>query len=147
MLCQHSFLFERNAKRLCRVLYGPAALSCLLHSLFAWRVWRGGFTTAVRPITISNANQYVKPSDRGGYSAEYNRSLFFQNQQARMCSTIRVILLRQELDSIYSPLRNQGDAVPDIVQKKKNVVVLIVGRVSGREYIGAYNEKLEDGKI
>ena len=39
-------------------------LSLLLYAPFCIAGMRGGFTTAVRPITISNANQYVqRPSD------------------------------------------------------------------------------------
>lgn len=136
------FLFERNAKRY--VVYYMVQLLCLACFIPCCVAgMRGGFTTAVRPITISNANQYVNRPIEAAIVLNTPFSLFrttgkdvFHNPG---------YFAAQELDSIYSPLRNQGDAVPDIVQKKKNVVVLIVESF-GREYIGAYNEKLEDGK-
>lgn len=105
---------------------------------------RGGFTTAVRPITISNANQYV------------NRPVEAAIVLNTPFSLIRTIgknvfvdpgyYTPEELSSIYSPLHNdslRSDAAPG-VQKRKNVVVLIVESF-GREYIGEYNEKLDGG--
>ncbi len=136
------FIFERKVKRY--VVYYMVQLLCLACFIPCCVAgMRGGFTTAVRPITISNANQYVNRPIEAAIVLNTPFSLFrttgkdvFHNPG---------YFAAQELDSIYSPLRNQGDAVPDIVQKKKNVVVLIVESF-GREYIGAYNEKLENGK-
>ena len=101
---------------------------------------RGGFTTAVRPITITNANQYV---DRPQEAAIVLNTPF---------SIIRTIgksifvapnyYSQQELDDIYSPIHNPGDS---LVARKKNVVVIIIESF-GREYIGGFNKWLEGGK-
>lgn len=95
---------------------------------------RGGATTAVRPITISNANQYVnRPAE----------AALVLNTPFSMIRTINKNVFtdpeffpREELDKIYSPIHTPADS---IVQRKKNVVVFIMESY-GREYIGAYNE-------
>ena len=95
---------------------------------------RGGATTAVRPITISNANQYVnRPAE----------AALILNTPFSMIRTINKHVFvdpkffsREELDTIYSPVHTPADSV---VMKKKNVVVFIMESY-GREYIGAYND-------
>lgn len=95
---------------------------------------RGGATTAVRPITISNANQYVnRPAE----------AALILNTPFSMIRTINKNVFvdpkffsREELDTIYSPIHTPADSV---VMKKKNVVVLIMESY-GKEYIGAYND-------
>lgn len=99
---------------------------------------RGGWTTAVRPITVSNANQYVhRPSE----------AVLILNTPFSMIRTVGKDVFHdpeyfsdEELATIYSPVHepSQGE------MRKKNVVVLIVESF-GREYIGAYNEQLDNG--
>ena len=95
---------------------------------------RGGATTAIRPITISNANQYVnRPAE----------AALILNTPFSMIRTINKNVFadpkyfsREELDTIYCPIHTPADSV---VMKKKNVVVFIMESY-GREYIGAYND-------
>ena len=112
---------------------------------------RGGATTAVRPITISNANQYV---DRPADAALVLNTPF---------SLIRTIgkkpfvnpnyFDKETLDEIYSPVHNVVDKIPvDTLTKPyatdssstKNIVILIVESF-GREYIGSLNRHLDGG--
>lgn len=94
---------------------------------------RGGFTKAVRPITISNANQYVnRPTE----------AALVLNTPFSMIRTVNKSVFkdpkfydRAELDGIYSPVHTPSDS---IVSRKKNVVVLIVESF-GKEYVGALN--------
>ena len=101
---------------------------------------RGGFTTAVRPITISNANQYAaRPTDAAlvlntpfSLIRTIGKSVFtvpkyFENEAA--------------MERIYSPVHAGNDTLTMV---KKNVVVLIVESF-GREYIGALNKDLDGG--
>ena len=101
---------------------------------------RGGFTTAVRPITISNANQYAaRPTDAAlvlntpfSLIRTIGKSVFtvpkyFENETA--------------MERIYSPVHAGNDTLTMV---KKNVVVLIVESF-GREYIGALNKDLDGG--
>ncbi len=101
---------------------------------------RGGIGSAVRPITVSNANQYVnRPAE----------AALVLNTPFSMIRTIGKNVYSDpqyfpntELDAIYTPI-HQPDSV--MTMKKKNVVILIVESF-GREYIGAYNEGLDGGK-
>ena len=116
---------------------------------------RGGFTTAVRPITVSNANQYAqRPTDAAlvlntpfSLIRTIGKSVFIVPNY--FSSTSR-------LDSIYTPLhRNSMHNSPSSnispssfllpPSSKKNIVILIVESF-GREYIGALNKDLEGGR-
>lgn len=90
---------------------------------------RGGATTAVRPITLSNANQYVnRPAEAAlilntpfSLIRSINKSVFVNPHY----------FTREELDNIYQPIHTPADS---IVSTKKNVVVLIMESY-GKEYI------------
>ncbi len=119
-------------------------VSCLLSLLalapFVVAGIRGGFSTAVRPITVSNANQYV---DRPMEAA------LVLNTPFSLYRTIGKAVFvvpdyysdEQEMERVYNPIHVPNDTVPMV---KKNVVVLIVESF-GREYIGALNRSLENG--
>ena len=102
---------------------------------------RGGFTTAVRPITISNANQYV---DRPVEAALVLNTPFsiYRTIGKSVFVVPDYYQDEQQMASIYSPVHVPSDTVP---MTKKNVVVLIVESF-GREYIGALNKNLENGQ-
>lgn len=101
---------------------------------------RGGFTTAVRPITITNANQYV---DRPQEAAiVLNTPFSIIRTIGKSIFVVPNYYSQQELDDIYSPIHNPGDS---LVARKKNVVVIIIESF-GREYIGGFNKWLEGGK-
>ncbi len=102
---------------------------------------RGGFATAVRPITISNANQYVdRPTD----------AALVLNTPFSLYRTVGKAVFvvpdyfdsEQEMAELFSPVHVPADTMP---MTKKNVVVLIVESF-GREYIGALNWNLENGR-
>jgi len=101
---------------------------------------RGGFTTAVRPITISNANQYVdKPLQA---AIVLNTPFSMIRTINKKVFTVPEYFAAGELDKIYSPLHEPADTV---TMKRKNVVVFIIESF-GREYIGGFNKWLDDGK-
>ena len=101
---------------------------------------RGGFTTAVRPITITNANQYV---DRPQEAAiVLNTPFSIIRTIGKSIFVVPNYYSQQELNDIYSPIHNPGDS---LVARKKNVVVIIIESF-GREYIGGFNKWLEGGK-
>ncbi|MGL4853366.1 MAG: LTA synthase family protein [Phocaeicola sp.] len=97
---------------------------------------RGGMTTAVRPITLSNANQYVnRPTE----------ATLVLNTPFSMIRTIGKkafinpgYFSEKNLEKIYTPLHQPKEGKPFT---PKNVVVLIVESF-GREYIGALNKEL-----
>ena len=102
---------------------------------------RGGFATAVRPITISNANQYV---DRPVEAALVLNTPFsiYRTIDMDVFVVPEYFSDEQEMANVYLPVHVPCDTVP---MTKKNVVVLIVESF-GREYIGALNKNLENGQ-
>ena len=113
---------------------------------------RGGFTTAVRPITISNANQYVNRPIEAALVLNTPFSLYRTIGKA-VFVVPDYYQNEQEMEAIYSPvhhpcldsLNTQTTPITQSIPTKKNVVVLIVESF-GREYIGALNKTLENGQ-
>ena len=105
---------------------------------------RGGFTTAVRPITISNASQYVdSPKD----------AALVLNTPFAMIRTIGKSVFSvptyfsddRELDAIYTPVHPSSlTSHLSPLTSKRNIVILIVESF-GREYIGALNKHHDAG--
>lgn len=102
---------------------------------------RGGLQSGVRPITISNANEYVK--------RPIECALVLNTPFALMRtigkSIFKVPATFASLDAsakFFNPIHTPNAKVK---ANKKNVVILIVESF-GREYIGAYNTQLEGGR-
>ena len=104
---------------------------------------RGGATTAVRPITISNANQYVAHPQEAGIVLNTPFSLI--RTIGKKVFVIPEYMSEQEMNALYSPLKNNQSSIISNQSSKKNVVILIVESF-GREYIGGYNKWLNGGK-
>lgn len=101
---------------------------------------RGGATTAVRPITISNANQYVdRPMEA---AVVLNTPFSLIRTIDKPIFTVPNYYSEKELNTIYSPLHTPADT---LTTRRKNVVVLIVESF-GREYIGGFNKWLDGGR-
>ena len=96
---------------------------------------RGGLTKAVRPITISNANQYVdRPEDA---ALVLNTPFSLIRTIGKNVFVIPNYMEAIRLDEVYSPVRQS--VADSVAVKKKNVVVMIVESF-GSEYIGALND-------
>ena len=104
---------------------------------------RGGATTAVRPITISNANQYVAHPQEAGIVLNTPFSLI--RTIGKKVFEIPEYMSEQEMNALYSPLKNNQSSIISNQSSKKNVVILIVESF-GREYIGGYNKWLDGSK-
>ena len=130
--------------------YTPAgfivALLCFLAFLpLAVIGMRGGASTAIRPITISNANQYVnQPSEA---AIVLNTPFSLIRTMGKTTFTDPEYFDPAQLDTLYTPLHNPQPLNPSShssIQTIKhsniqpNVVVLILESF-GKEYIGAYN--------
>ena len=107
---------------------------------------RGGATKAVRPITISNANQWV---ERPAEAAVILNTPFALLRTLGVATfvTPHYFATTAELEAAYTP---HHDATPPTAadtiaaDTTYNVVVIIVESF-GREYVGALNETLEGG--
>ena len=102
---------------------------------------RGGFTTAVRPITISNANQYVDRPVEAALVLNTPFSLYRTIGKA-VFTVPQYYQSEAELKAVYEPVHVPNDTIP---MQKKNVVVFIIESF-GREYIGALNKTLDNGR-
>lgn len=101
---------------------------------------RGGMTTATRPITISNANQYVnRPLDAG---IVLNTPFSVFRTLGKRAFVIPDYLSEQEATALYSPVHVPGDSV----QFKPMNVVVIIWESFTKEFVGSLNPGLEGGK-
>ena len=117
-------------------------LSLLLYAPFSVAGMRGGFTRAVRPITFSNANQYVQRPIDAALVLNTPFALF-RSIGKNVFVVSSYFSDEKELASIYSPIHQPSTLHSQL--SPKNVVILIVESF-GREYIGALNKDLEGGK-
>jgi len=101
---------------------------------------RGGATTAVRPITISNANQYAdRPQEA---AVVLNTPFSLIRTFDKPVFVVPDYYTEAELERIYTPVHLPADTT---AVRRKNVVVFIIESF-GREYIGGYNRWLDGGK-
>ncbi len=97
---------------------------------------RGGIGADVRPITISNAAQYVDDPSNTALVLNTPFSLIRTIGKSSFKDP-QYFKSREELDGIFSPLK--GASEQPRVAKAENVVILIVESF-GREYIGALSD-------
>lgn len=98
------------------------------------------FTTATRPIAISNAHQFVRqPSEA---NIVLNTPFSILRTLTNKSVQIPTYFSQAKLDTLYSPLHH-----PDVAEKsrKKNVVILIVESFA-QEFIGSRNKHLDNGQ-
>ena len=101
---------------------------------------RGGLSSGIRPITISNANEYVnRPTE---CALVLNTPFALIRTIGKSVFTVPEYFKSQgELESVFTPIHKP---TPSFAFENKNVVILIVESF-GREYIGALNKELEGG--
>ena len=114
-----------------------ALLSLLAFAPFCVAGMRGGWTRDIRPITISNANNYCdRPTETG----------IVLNTPFALIRTIGKNIFempnyfsdKAEMERLFNPVVHPK---PTHEFRKKNVVVIIIESF-GREYIGAYNKHI-----
>ncbi len=129
---------------------------------------RGGASTAVRPITVSNANQYV--NDPSQAAIVLNTPFSLIRTCGKTTFTDPGYFAQDQLDAIYSPIHGtektvncegvNGEIVNSeltndrashnsqftIHNSQLNVVVLIVESLA-MEYVGFYNNSEKDNQI
>ena len=131
---------QRCAATLRRLAAGVLSMAVLAPFVVAGI--RGGFTTAVRPITISNANQYANRPIEAALVLNTPFSLY-RTIGKSVFTVPHYYDDTAAMEAVYSPVRNMEAGAGSMV--KKNVVVLIVESF-GREYIGALNTTLDGGR-
>ena len=102
---------------------------------------RGSVTAGTRPITISNANQYVsRPVEA---SVVLNTPFSMIRSIGKKTFVTPDYMPREQMEAIYSPVHARP--MTDDGRKGKNVVILIVESM-GKEYVGSLNSALDGGR-
>lgn len=100
---------------------------------------RGGMTTATRPITISNANQYVdRPLDAG---VVLNTPFSIFRTLGKKAFIVPDYMPESEALAVYSPVHVPADSV----QFKPMNVVVIIWESFTKEFVGKLNPDLDNG--
>jgi len=100
---------------------------------------RGGFRESTRPITLSNAGEYVRnPRD---ISIVLNTPFALFRTMGKTKVAPVQFYPEDELEAIYSPVHDLPDTLP---ARQDNVVIIILESFS-REFIGYLNRDKENG--
>lgn len=122
-------------------VYYPLGLGILLlgATLFVGGV-RGGFAHSTRPLTLSNAGEYVNTPAEIGIVLNTPFSIY-RTLSKRPLKRLNYFETEQALEKAYTPLHNPA---PGTTFKKMNVVVFILESFS-KEFFGFYNKDLHNG--
>ena len=102
---------------------------------------RGSVTAGTRPITISNANEFVnRPVEA---SVVLNTPFSMIRSVGKKAFVTPDYMTADQMEAIYSPVHHRP-VVDELSQPGKNVVILIVESM-GKEYIGSFNPDLDGG--
>ena len=102
---------------------------------------RGSVTAGTRPITISNANEFVnRPIEA---SVVLNTPFSMIRSVGKKVFVTPDYMTPSQMAAIYSPVHSHP-VVDELSHQGKNVVVLIVESM-GKEYIGSFNPDLDGG--
>ncbi len=118
--------------------YLVQVLSLLLAIPLCIGAIRGGFTKATRPITISNANQYVNRPAETGIVLNTPFSIFRTLKKTPF--VVPDYMSDEEALALYTPLHQPADTA---AFTPRNVVVLILESYS-KQHIGFYNKTLRN---
>jgi len=101
---------------------------------------RGGFRHSTRPITLSNAGQYINEPLEATIVLNTPFAIYRTLQKKAL---IKATYYKndEELDKVYTPVH-----IPSTKSKfKKQNVVIFILESFGREYLKSYNPELENG--
>ena len=102
---------------------------------------RGSVTAGTRPITVSNANQYVnRPVEA---SVVLNTPFSVIRSIGKKVFVTPDYMSVGEMEQTYNPI-HPAPVADSLSRKGRNVVILIVESM-GKEYIGSLNPELEGG--
>lgn len=102
---------------------------------------RGGIGAAVRPITNSNANQYVTRPAEASIVLNTPFSIY-RTIGKRVYKDPHYFTSTKDLEAVFNPVHQPIDSV---APKKLNVVVLIIESFS-KEFVGSLNPTIDGGK-
>ena len=134
-------LFHKPESRPCNLVayYATQVLSLVVFVPLAIIGIRGSATAGTRPITISNANQYVNRAVET--AVVLNTPFSIIRTIGKEIFVTPVYMTDEEMVATYNPECRVAAADS---ARNKNVVVLIVESL-GKEYIGYYNQGVDNG--
>ena len=118
------------------VVQTVALLTAIPFTVFGMR---GGMTTATRPITLSNANQYVDRAQDAGLVLNTPFSVFRTLDKKPF--VVPDYLPETDAEALFSPIHMPADSASF---RPMNVVIIIWESLS-KQYVGALNPQLENG--
>lgn len=119
--------------------YGVSTTAFVVATVLCIGGARGGFAKATRPITLSNANQYVnRPCEA---SLILNTPFSMIRTVTKKAFTVPNYYDPKEVETVFSPVHTVNDTVQP---RQRNVVVFILESFS-REFVGFSNPDLDDG--
>lgn len=144
VLCYGLYRLFRSPKdfpiRNLKVYYLSQIVCLLLAVPFTIFGMRGGMTTATRPITISNANQYVnRPLDAG---IVLNTPFAIFRTLDKQPFVTPHYMSDAEAKALYTPVHMPADSASF---RPMNVVVLIVEGMT-KQHLGSVNRHLDNGQ-
>ena len=144
VLCYGLYRLFRSPKdfpiRNLKVYYLSQIVCLLLAVPFTIFGMRGGMTTATRPITISNANQYVnRPLDAG---IVLNTPFAIFRTLDKQPFVTPHYMSDAEAKALYTPIHMPADSASF---RPMNVVVLIVEGMT-KQHLGSVNRHLDNGQ-
>jgi len=102
---------------------------------------RGGFRHSTRPITLSNAGQYINEPLEATIVLNTPFAIY-RTLQKKALVKATYYKNDEELDKVYTPVH-----IPSTKSKfKKQNVVIFILESFGREYFKSYNPELENGE-
>ena len=103
---------------------------------------RGSVTAGTRPITISNANEYVnRPVEA---SVVLNTPFSMIRSIGKKPFVTPDYMTTEQMEATYSPI-HRHPVVDGLSHPGKNVIILIVESM-GKEYVGLLNPELDGGR-
>ena len=120
--------------------YGAMTLSLVAMVPVVVGGMRGGLAHAVRPITVSNANQYANRPIEAALVLNTPFSLM-RTLGKNVFSDPHYFTTEEEAMRYFTP---EHRPTGDVDANKRNVVILIVESY-GKEYMGAFNRDLDGG--
>ncbi len=103
---------------------------------------RGSVTAGTRPITISNANEYVnRPVEA---SVVLNTPFSMIRSIGKKPFVTPDYMTTEQMEATYSPIHHHP-VVDGLSHPGKNVIILIVESM-GKEYVGLLNPELDGGR-
>lgn len=144
VLCYGLYRLFRSPKdfpiRNLKVYYLSQIVCLLLAVPFTIFGMRGGMTTATRPITISNANQYVnRPLDAG---IVLNTPFAIFRTLDKQPFVTPHYMSDAEAKALYTPVHMPADSASF---RPLNVVVLIIEGMT-KQHLGSVNRHLDNGQ-